>query len=139
MGNSAGGHLSLATALLIDNGSYTDLFGSHLNIKGIIPLYPGNPSENLIAGRDEFRNPENYFITSESPPCLMFQGTKDFCLLETEHIKEQYDLAGNDDCCRIWFPFQGHANDLYYSGHFNQYKLYYMERFLYLCTHDLIE
>jgi hypothetical protein len=138
-GNSAGGHLSLATALLIDNGSYTDLFGSHLNIKGIIPLYPGNPSESLIGGRDVFRNPEDYLITPDSPPCLMFQGTKDFCLLETEHIKEQYDLVGNDDCCIIWFPFQGHANDLYYSGHFNQYKLYYMERFLYLCTHDKIQ
>jgi acetyl esterase/lipase len=138
-GNSAGGHLSLATALLIDNGSYIDLFGSHINIKGIIPVYPADPTENIIKGKDEFRNPENYFITSDSPPCLMFQGTKDFCLLETEHIKDQYDLAGNNDCCVILFPFQGHGNDLYYSGHFNQYKLYYMERFLYLCTHNLIE
>jgi acetyl esterase/lipase len=138
-GNSAGGHLSLATALLIDNGSYTDLFGSNINIKGIIPIYPANPPESIIEGRDEFTNPENYFITPDSPPCLMFQGTKDFCLLETEHIKDQYDLAGNNDCCVILFPFQGHGNDLYYSGHFNQYKLYYMERFLYLCTHNLIE
>jgi len=138
-GNSAGGHLSLATALLIKNGSFTDIFSKNLNIKGVIPLYPGDPPESLIDGRDVFRNPEDYFINSDSPPCLIFQGTKDFCSIQTKHIKNQYEDAGNDNCCIIWFPFQGHANDLYYSGHFNHYKLYYMERFLYLCVHNKID
>lgn len=138
-GNSAGGHLSLATALLINSGNYTDLFGSQIGIKGIIPLYPGDPPKSLIEGKEIFRNPENYFINSGSPPCLIFQGTKDFCSNESKHIKNQYMDVGNDNCCIIWFPFQGHANDLYYPGHFNQYKLYYMERFLYLCAHNKIE
>ncbi|MFO7794721.1 MAG: alpha/beta hydrolase [Promethearchaeia archaeon] len=138
-GNSAGGHLSLATALLINSGNYSNIFGSHLIIKGIIPLYPGDPPESMIEGRDEFRNPENFFIDENTPPCLLFQGNKDFCLLETKHIKNQYNIAGNNNCCVVWFPFQGHANDLYFSGHFNQYKLYYIERFLYLCVHNKIQ
>ncbi|MBD3213072.1 MAG: alpha/beta hydrolase fold domain-containing protein, partial [Candidatus Lokiarchaeota archaeon] len=83
-GNSAGGHLSLASALLIDNGTYTDIFNSALNIKGIIPVYPADPPESIISGSEKFRNPENYFITSNSPPCLMFQGTKDFTLIESK-------------------------------------------------------
>jgi dienelactone hydrolase len=138
-GNSAGGHLSLATALLINSGNYAYLFGSHLKIKGIIPVYPADPPESIIKGREKFRNPENYFIDSNSPPCLLFQGTIYICVFETKHIKNQYTNAGNNNCCIILFPFQGHGNDLYYSGHFNQYKLYYIERFLYLCTQNNIE
>jgi dienelactone hydrolase len=138
-GNSAGGHLTIATSLMIQSGNYTSLFGSNIKVKGMIPLYPGDPPERFNSSTDKFRNPENFFINESSMPCLIFQGTKDFCLLETQHIKNQYDAAGNNDCCVIWFPFQGHANDLYYSGHFNQFKLYYMERFLYLCRTNQIE
>ncbi len=135
-GGSAGGHLTLATTLLINNGSYSEWFGSAIQIKGMIPLYPGDPPERY--GNDTYLNPEAYFIDDNSPPCLMFQGLKDFCLLKTQQIQASYITASNNDCCVVWFPFQGHANDIYHPGYFNLYMIYYMERFLYLCTYGLI-
>lgn len=135
-GGSAGGHLTVASSLLISNGSYTGWFGSSVSIKGMMPLYPGDPPERY--GNNTVLNPELYYVTENSPPCLMLQGEKDFCIFKTQQIKRSYSTASNDDCCVIYFPFQGHANDIYHTGHFNQFLLYYAERFLYLCTHDKI-
>ncbi|TFF99446.1 MAG: hypothetical protein EU541_04900 [Promethearchaeota archaeon] len=135
-GGSAGGHLTVASTLLINNGSYSEWFGSDIQIKGMIPLYPGDPPSRY--GSDEVLNPEKYYIDANSSPCLILQGERDFCLLKTQKIKESYSDASNNDCSVIHFPFQGHANDIYHTGHFNQFLLYYAERFLYLCTHNKI-
>jgi hypothetical protein len=53
-------------------------------------------------------------------------------------LKTDYATALNTHCAVIYLPFGGHAADLYYTGYYNQVFLYYMERFLYLCGHNLI-
>jgi hypothetical protein len=136
MGGSAGGLLTVATSLLITNGSKTEWFGSDVTIKGMIPLYPGEAPERY--GSDNVLNPESYYVDENSPPCLMFQGRRDFCIYKTQKIKRSYSTASNDNCCVIYFPFQGHAGDIYHTGHFNQFIMYYTERFLYLCGHNKI-
>ncbi len=138
MGGSAGGHLTCTTALAIASGSYNHIFGSGITIKGMVPIYPANNYSGL-PGRDEFQKPENYFITSTTFPCFIFQGMNDLgCALVSQDIKDKYSEAGNDDCAILWLPFAGHANDLYFSGHYNMLFMYYLERFLYLCVNDLI-
>lgn len=138
-GGSAGGHLTCTTALGIASNNYTtDYFGSGLTIKGIIPFYPANGRSGLD-GRPEFKNPENYLVNSSSPPMLIYQGTNDFnTATVSNNIKSSYNTAGNQECCIIWLPLSGHANDIYFSGHYNQVFLYYMERFLYLCVSGYI-
>lgn len=137
-GNSAGGHLACTTALAIDSKNYDSIFGSGITIKGMLPIYPANGHSGLD-GRDEFQNPENYFITSNTFPCFIFQGMLDLgCSKVSQDIKDKYTEAGNDRCAILWLPFAGHATDLYYSGHFNLVYMYYLERFLYLCVNDLI-
>ncbi len=138
MGGSAGGHLTIATALLLESGEYEEWFGSRVHIKGMIPLYPGDPPALYSGGNLKLKYPELFFINKSSPPCLIFQGEKDFCLLKAQLVKKSYELSLNDDCCIITFPFQGHGNDLYYSNHFNQFLIFYLERFLYLCNYDKI-
>jgi hypothetical protein len=138
MGGSAGGHLALTTALLVESGEYNDWFGTHIDIKGIIPLYPGDPSLLYAGGNLRLKTPEYFYINESTPPCLIFQGTKDFCSLKAENIQQSYELSLNHGCCIISFPFQGHANDLYYSNHFNQILIFYLERFLYLCNYGYI-
>ena len=138
-GGSAGGHLTCTTALAIASNNYTTkYFGSELTIKGIIPFYPANGRSGLD-GLPEFKNPENYLVNSSSPPMLIYQGTHDFnCATVSKNIKKSYATAGNTDCCIIWLPLSGHANDIYFSGYYNQVFLYYMERFLYLCVSGYI-
>ena len=141
-GGSAGGHLTCATALGIDNGSYSTIFGDNLTIKGYIPFYPANGHSEYknITGAIEFVHPDDYLIKSDSPPCLIFQGTGDGLVHPSisQHLKDMYNAKGNDECAIIWLPLAGHANDLYFSGYYNQVFLFYMERFLYLCVNDLI-
>jgi len=137
-GGSAGGHLSMASALGISSGNYTDTFSENLTIKGIIPLYPGDPDQRGVEGSDVFLDPEDYLIDENSPPCLIFQGTADPTMHETLHIKSKYDDAGNDEACIIWLPFAGHVFDIYFPGYYMQMLLYYMERFLYLCVENII-
>jgi len=137
-GGSAGGHLTCATALGIASNNYTQYFSNDLTIKGMIPFYPANGHSGL-PGLKELENPERYLVNSSSPPTLIFQGTHDFsCAPVSIDIKNYYTNAGNGECCIIWFPLAGHANDLYFSGHYNQVFLYYMERFLYLCVNGYI-
>ena len=134
-GGSAGGHLTCAVALAIASGDYTDIFSANLTIKGLVPFYPANDLMNFfgISGRDVFKNPEK-LIESDSPPCLIFQGTHDiinyFCI--SENIQNTYYANANENCAILWMPFGGHASDFYFTGYYNQIFLYYMERFMYL-------
>ncbi|MGV9198980.1 MAG: hypothetical protein ACOC44_17845 [Promethearchaeia archaeon] len=137
-GGSAGGHLCCTTALGIYSGDYTSVFGDDLRIIGYIPFYPANGLSGL-EGKDEFKNPEQYLIDGNAPPCLIYQGTNDpVCAGVSEKIKEEYNNAENEECAIIWLQFSGHANDIYYSGYYNQIFLYYYERFTYLCVEGAI-
>ncbi len=141
-GGSAGGHLTAATALGISSGEYPEIFGENITIKGMIPLYPGRPP---FAGDDELVAPEEHLIDDDSPPCLIFQGTHDYgwegsqVKRYTLPYKNEYQDADNDEICIIWFPFSGHASDVYRTGQYNQMFTYYMERFMYLCVEGHIE
>ncbi|MFX1522755.1 MAG: alpha/beta hydrolase [Promethearchaeota archaeon] len=134
-GGSAGGHLASAVALAIASGNYTDIFGTGLTIKGLIPFYPANGQMFFfgVAGSDKFKNPEK-LITENSPPCLIFQGTHDILnyFSISERIRDLYVAKGNTHCAILWMPFGGHASDFYFTGYYNQIFLYYMERFMYL-------
>jgi acetyl esterase/lipase len=134
-GGSAGGHLTCAVALATASGNYTDILSPNLTIKGLIPFYPANDLMNFfgISGSDEFKNPEK-LIGSDSPPCLIFQGTHDiinYFNIATE-IQKTYKDHANENCAILWMPFGGHASDFYFTGYYNQIFLYYMERFMYL-------
>ncbi|TFG12927.1 MAG: alpha/beta hydrolase [Promethearchaeota archaeon] len=136
-GGSAGGHLTMATGLAIYSGDYKEYFGDNIKIKGLIPLYPAHPS---LDGKKEFKYPERYLLDEDAPPCLIYQGMQDYgCAKVSREIKAEYEEVDNDDCCILWFPLSGHANDIYDVGHFRQVFIYYMERFLYLCVHEDIE
>ena len=134
-GGSAGGHLTCAVALAIASGKYTDIFSANLTIKGLIPFYPANDLMNFfgITGRDVFKNHEK-LIESDSPPCLIFQGTHDIInyFSIAENIRKTYNANTNENCAILWMPFGGHASDFYFTGYYNQIFLYYMERFMYL-------
>ncbi len=134
-GGSAGGHLASAVALAIASGNYTDIFGTGLTIKGLIPFYPANGQMVFfgISGSNEFKNPEN-LIDQNSPPCLIFQGTHDILnyFSISERIRDIYRAKGNNEVAILWMPFGGHASDFYFNGYYNQIFLYFMERFLYI-------
>jgi len=134
-GGSAGGHLTIAVALAIASGDYSDLFSGNLTIKGLIPFYPANGQMGFfgVSGRDEFKNPEK-LIETDSPPCLIFQGTHDILnyFSISRNIQDTYFAKGNENCAILWMPLGGHASDFYFTGYYNQIFLYYMERFMYL-------
>jgi len=134
-GGSAGGHLASAVALAIASGNYTDIFGTGLTIKGLIPFYPANGQMFFfgVGGSDEFKNPEK-LIDQNSPPCLIFQGTHDILnyFSISERIRDLYHAKGNSECAILWMPFGGHASDFYFTGYYNQIFLYFMERFMYI-------
>ena len=134
-GGSAGGHLASAVALAITSGNYTDIFGTGLTIKGLIPFYPANGQMVFfgISGSDEFKNPEK-LIDQNSPPCLIFQGTHDILnyFSISERIRDIYRAKGNSEVAILWMPFGGHASDFYFTGYYNQIFLYFMERFMYI-------
>ena len=134
-GGSAGGHLTCVMGLGIASGDYEDIFGTALTIKGIIPFYPGNGIAPMIGvdGTEELVNPE-LLVDEDSPPCLIYHGTNDGLVHPSVSVslRDKYIKKDNDECAIIWLPLSGHANDIYFSGHYNQVFLYYMERFLYL-------
>jgi len=134
-GGSSGGHLTCAVALAIASGNYTDIFSSSITVKGIVPYYPANGAMKWfgIDGKEEFKNPE-LLIKSDSPPCLIFQGTHDILNYFSIAInfKDIYLSNGNEKCAILWMPLGGHGCDFYYPGYYIQIFLYYMERFLYL-------
>lgn len=141
-GGSAGGQLTCALALGIWSGLYQSVFGPNLTIKGYIPFYPGNDLSNHLltdGGDPNLINPP-LLINASAPPCLVYQGEQDGLVKPTtsQALKDAYTNAGTKRSSIIWLPFSGHANDIYFSGHYNQIFLYYMERFLYLCVNNLI-
>ncbi len=140
-GGSSGGHLALVAGLCMSNGKFNHVFSSKLTIKGIIPYYPANGMANFLGvqGDEIFINP-NSLIDSSSPACLIFQGTHDVLnyFNIAENIKTKYLEAGNTKCVIIWHNFAGHACEYYYPGYYNQISLYYLERFMYLSSRDLI-
>jgi len=135
-GGSAGGHLTCATALAIASGNYTSTFGSELNIKGYVPFYPAIDLESKIDGgvsNQEFYSPAS-LISANSPPCLIYHGNQDGLVAPQNSIdiKDRYTNQANPACLTIFLPFAGHGSDINFYGYYNQFFLYYMERFLYL-------
>jgi len=134
-GGSSGGHLTCAVALAIASGNYPEMFSNNITVKGYIPFYPANGQMIFfgVDGSTELKNPE-LLIRSDSPPCLIFQGTHDilnYFGISTTY-RDLYLSNGNDRCAIIWMPMGGHGCDFYFSGYYNQIFLYYMERFIYL-------
>ncbi|MFX1377307.1 MAG: alpha/beta hydrolase fold domain-containing protein [Promethearchaeota archaeon] len=134
-GASAGGHLASTVALAIASGNYTDIFNGNLTIKGLIPFYPANGQMKFfgVSGSSEFKYPEK-LINTNSPPCLIFQGTHDILnyFSISENMRNTYLDRGNKKCAILWMPMGGHASDFYFFGYYNQIFLYFMERFMYL-------
>jgi acetyl esterase/lipase len=135
-GGSAGGHLTCITALAIASGNYTSLFGPGITIKGYVPFYPANDLANFIDGgisNKEFYDP-TLLISASSPPCLVYQGNQDGLVnpKTAQDLKDQYSNHENPSCMVIFLPFAGHGSDIDFYGYYNQFFLYYMERFLYL-------
>lgn len=134
-GGSAGGHLAVASGLALASNKYPHLFSSEVEIKGIIPLYPAlGSNKDRLKGKDEFKYPE-LLVNRDSPPCLGFHGTADrFVPCEnSEKLLDVYNTDGSSNCVIIYFPYIGHANDLFaFQSHANLVFIYYMERFMYL-------
>lgn len=134
-GGSAGGQLSTALALAISGESHSELFSDAIKVKGYMPLYPAIETSFLP---DLGEAPEwidvKLLVDEKSPPCLVYQGTKDGMvkLVTAREFKERYRAAGNEECALLEFDWGGHAGDFYFSGYFNQPWTYYMERFMYL-------
>ncbi len=133
-GGSAGGHLTCALALGIASGNYTTLLGSQLTLRGLIPFYPANGHAGFDTTTEAKLIDPALLVNASSPPCLIFQGTQDGLVTPdiSQALKDAYTNAGNPACALIWLPLGGHAADIYFSGPYNQFFLYYMERFLYL-------
>ena len=135
-GGSAGGHLTCVAALAIVSGDYSSLFGSGITVKGFVPFYPANNAARAVDGG--ISNPEFYdpalLVSADSPPCLVYQGSQDGLVdpQTAQNLKNQYTRQGNRACMVVSLPFAGHGSDLAFYGYYNQFFLYYMERFLYL-------
>ncbi|MHA1785482.1 MAG: alpha/beta hydrolase [Candidatus Helarchaeota archaeon] len=138
-GGSAGGQLTCATALGIWSGNYTHFFNDSLIIKGYVPFYPANGMSPYLSiyGTPNLVDPSN-LVNSSSPPCFIYQGTGDIMKMPSLALKNKYNQNGNTKCAIFWNLLGGHANDMYFSGYYNQPFLYYMERFMYLCLNDKI-
>ena len=138
-GGSAGGQLTCATALGIHSEDYNHYFGSNLTIRGLVPFYPANDiSRDFGIGGDQRLVDPAHLVDNTSPPCLIYQGTHDFLVSASRAFRDQYISTGNEKCAIIWQYLGGHAADIYFSGHFNQIFLFYMERFLYMCVNNYI-
>jgi len=135
-GGSAGGHLTCVAALAIAGGDYSSLFGSGITIKGFVPFYPANNAARAVDGGisdPEFYDP-TLLVSANSPPCLVYQGSQDGLVdpQSAQNLKNQYTSQGNRACMVVTLPFAGHGSDIAFYGYYNQFFLYYMERFLYL-------
>ncbi len=133
-GGSAGGHLTCATALAIASNNYTEYFGSALTIKGYIPFYPANGVAGFLGPSDAKLIDPALLVNASSPPCLVYQGTEDGLVNPpiAQALKDAYTAHANGACAVLWMPLSGHGCDLHFSGYYNQFFLYYMERFMYL-------
>lgn len=133
-GGSAGGHLTTAVALAIASGNYSPIFGTGLTVRGYIPFYPALHGSGFIdGGTSEFHEPIS-LVAADSPPCLVYHGLQDGLVSPqaSQDLKDRYEELGNDGCQVIFFPFAGHGSDIAFYGYYNQFFIYYMERFMYL-------
>ena len=102
----------MVAALMIEDGSFSDLYSDNLTIKGLIPYYPAND----LSSDDPFFNPI-VLITKDSPPCLMYHGAQDGLVdsAVSKDIYNRYISVGNTNCSLIMMPFAGHASDVYFT------------------------
>ncbi|WP_249870060.1 alpha/beta hydrolase [Oceanobacillus saliphilus] len=132
-GGSAGGQLAIAVGLGLAGGQI-DYLNPRLNVKGIIPVYPANGLSKIVEveGSEELTDP-SFFVTEDSPPALIYQGTHDGVVNQSVAIKfdQTYKERGSSNSALILMPFAGHSSNLYFPGYYNQVFLYYMERFMY--------
>jgi len=153
MGGSAGGHLTAVMGLGYneDTGIYSEYynntFSKNITINAIVPLYPANNMREIASGFGEqlfgvpYTSPSLIFeaftpselVDANDPPVLIFQGLSDSLVQPemSEEIESALDYAGVK-CCRLVFPFGGHANEMIVNNPYGQVWLYYLERFLYL-------
>lgn len=153
MGGSAGGHLTGVVGFGYNEGEgiyseyYNNTFADNLTIRAIVPLYPANSMREVAEGLGEkllgvpYNSSSNIFeaftpselVDSNDPPALIFQGMSDVLVRPymSAEIETAMDNAGVT-CCRIEFPFAGHANEMILNNPHGQVWLYYLERFLYL-------
>ncbi len=153
MGGSAGGHLTGVVGFGYNEGDgiyasyHNNTFSKNITIKAIVPLYPANSMREIATGLGEELlgvdpdSPSDIFeaftpselVDANDPPALIFQGMSDS--LVRPHMSAQIEnamgLAGVK-CCRLLFPFAGHASELLVNNPYGQVWLYYLERFLYL-------
>ncbi|MFX0026058.1 MAG: alpha/beta hydrolase [Candidatus Hermodarchaeota archaeon] len=153
MGGSAGGHLTGVIGFGYNEGGgiyaeyYNNTFAHNLTVRAIIPLYPANSMREVAEGLGEkllgvpYNSSSNIFeaftpselVDPNDPPALIFQGMADVLVRPymSAEIETAMDNAGVT-CCRIEFPFAGHANEMLLNNPHGQVWLYYLERFLYL-------
>ncbi|MFX0137982.1 MAG: alpha/beta hydrolase [Candidatus Hodarchaeota archaeon] len=153
MGGSAGGHLTGVVGFGYNEGGgiyaeyYNNTFSNNLTIKAIVPLYPANSMREIAEGLGEkllgvpYNSSSNIFeaftpselVDANDPPALIFQGMADALVhpYMSAEIENAMDVAGVK-CCRILFPFAGHASEMMLNNPHGQVWLYYLERFLYL-------
>ena len=133
-GASAGGQLATAAALGILSGKYTDILDERLNVKGLIPYYPGYGLSHKIgiSGDPDLVDP-TALVDKNSPPCLIFHGTHDGVVPPEIAVRFQqaYMDKSSSPCALLWMTLSGHGSDFYTPGYYNQVFSYYMERFMY--------
>jgi len=131
-GGSAGGHLATAYSLAKNNSEYKNDFLDDFKIRGVIPFYPANALADDVGleGIEAYNSP-SLMIEENQPPFLIYQGTHDgYVLVEnTKNFVEKYKEKDNK-VVALYFPYSGHANDVYFEGYYNQIFLHYMENFI---------
>ncbi|MEX2684117.1 MAG: alpha/beta hydrolase fold domain-containing protein [Candidatus Sigynarchaeota archaeon] len=147
LGRSAGAHLALVCGLGHDNPYFSGNFSVDFDCVGLIPFYPPanltrfsffNNSSTAFFGvpysQFSYFNPVD-LVSPASPPVLCFQGLSD-TLVPPVHSRDlKAAMAASGGKCIIGeFPCAGHAFDIFYNYPYNQACIYYMERFLALCT-----
>lgn len=121
-GVSMGGGLASKYAYSYDN--HLDDYG--IQLKGIIPIYPGYHPDN--EGIDNYLN----YVDKDSVPAMIVMGTGD-CIVRPEAVEEtkaSYDNVNNPNLFALEISYGGHGSDSLMTGRFNQLVMYYAERFM---------
>jgi len=133
-GGSAGGHLTLAVGLGLANGNHPELLDPRITVKGLIPFYPANElaAATGIGGSTAWID-ANQQIDDHAPPALIYQGSADSITPPeiARRVQQAYQAHVRPAIAIIYLPFGTHGSDLWFSSHYNQSFLYYMERFMY--------
>lgn len=126
VGVSMGGSLACKYALSFDNS----LSALDIELKGIIPIYPGYDSADT--GIDNFTE----YVDENSVPCLTVMGTRDGIVDPNAayYIYKAYEKAGNKMNSVVYVSYAGHGSDSLCSGRMNQQIMYFAERFMAVCA-----